>query len=135
MTYDSNGVSEEAGMWLFHFFILKLASSIISARTSLRCLSKTSLVGAFYSYCDILNYSLATYATDYFITVNDFTNCTQPHKETSFSYAQALGDKSLGCSTVYDEARLKGIFIEGLPELIRSSMRHHCSSNWSSSMN
>lgn len=42
----------------------------------------------------------------------------------SVSYAETLRDKLLLCSTVYDEAELNGIFIEGPLESIRSSMRH-----------
>lgn len=57
--------------------------------------------------------------------VKDITNCTKPDNETSGSYAKALWDKSGCCAPLYDEATLKGIFIEGLPESIQSSGHHH----------
>lgn len=41
----------------------------------------------------------------------------------------------LSCDTVYDKAMLKDIFIEGLPESIRSSRPHHWSLNKCLSMN
>lgn len=54
-------------MWHFHFFFHNLAPAIIIARIFLRDPSIKSLEGALYSYCDIVNFFLATYATEDFI--------------------------------------------------------------------
>lgn len=40
-------------------------------------------------------------------------------------YAQELWSKELNCGTVYDEARLKVILIEGLQESISQSVRNY----------
>lgn len=49
---------------LLHFFICNPVASIINNQISLCNSSTKSVEGAIYSYCDVLNYLLATYATD-----------------------------------------------------------------------
>lgn len=53
--------------------------------------------GAHYSYCEVVNYLLVTYATDNVISeaMHDISSCTQAHIATSVSYAQTVWDESL----------------------------------------
>lgn len=68
------------------------------------------------SYCEVLNYLLATYATDKFIAEAnmDIINFKQCADKNADEHAQALWTKGLRCRLVYDEYGLKGIFTEGL---------------------
>lgn len=43
------------------------------------------------------------------------TSYTQPPNATFAPYVQILRETLLCCGTLYDEATLEGIFIEGLP--------------------
>lgn len=70
---------------------------------------------------------MATYATVDIIPgeLNDITNCRETPNETPVLYKLTFWDNSLCCCTVYDEATLEGVIIEGLPEPIRLSRHHH----------
>lgn len=75
-TCDRKAVSEGDAMEIFHFFICNPAASIIIALTRLGDSLKKLLKGALYSYCVVVHYLLATYATDDVIAdaVNDIKN-------------------------------------------------------------
>lgn len=72
--------------------------------------------GALYMHCNLVNYLLATCATDIVVadSVKCISNCTHMHNAKSFLYAQTVWDNLLRCGTVYNEAILKRIFMKGL---------------------
>lgn len=51
------------------------------------------------------------------------TRYNQPSTMSTTHYVEALVSKSLGCGEVSDEYALNEIFIDGLPETVRHSMR------------
>lgn len=53
----------------------------------------------------------------------DMMHFIQTSNKSPSEHADALWNKVPGCKKVYDEYVLKGIFIAGLPESIRHSMR------------
>lgn len=133
-TFNSIGVSERA--------IMRLLPTLLATRQR-----RSSTVKPAFATCRTNRYntpfirnvaSSITYwlrfTNDYLISkaANDITNCTQSRNKTSGSYAQTLWDNSLRSSTVYYEAILKEVFIEGLFESIQLSMRHYSASKKSS---
>lgn len=125
---DTNGVHEGAAMWLLHFFMKKPAAAALNSRISLPSKShRRHKEGTLTTYCEVVNYLLETYATDDVIAETDaeILRFTQPPTKSPTEYAEALWNKALRCDRVYDEYVLKGIFIEGLHESIRHSMRSY----------
>lgn len=91
-TRHINKVLEGATMWLFHFFIWYLELSTTSAQNCFPDSSNTLQRGVFYSYCDVVDYLLATYATDNVIAEggHNITNCSYPPNQSYVSYVQLL---------------------------------------------
>jgi len=129
---DSNGIHEGAAMWLFQFFVKKTAKAALSARTTTVSASggKTK-ASQLTSYPAVVQFLLRTYATDEVIAEADaeISRYRQPDRMSPQDYAHNLWTKALKCGTVHDEDRLKGIFIEGLHESIRQSVRNYWSKN------
>ena len=126
---DSNGISEGAAMWLFHYFMKKTPAAALSSRLALEparfARSPDDAHERLGSYVEVVNYLLATYATDDVIaeTVGDILSIRQGKGTTAADFAQTLYDKVLRCGNVYPESQLKGIFVEGLVESVRDNMR------------
>lgn len=76
-------------------------------------------------------YLLKTYATEDLIAeADEATNqILQSDRKCPPKYSQELWSKALKSGTVYDEARLKGIFTEGIRELIIQIVRNYWGKN------
>lgn len=123
---DTNGISEGAEMWLFPFFVQKPANTAMTARLSLVKKShKRRSEEKLTSYCAVVNHILGEYASDGIIaeTVHDIANTRQPSGSTTGDYVHILWAKALRCGRVYNEARLKSIFVEGVDLSLRHSLR------------
>lgn len=136
-TCDGSAVLEGAVMALYNFNVRSPTASIINARTQLCSWLDKALEDALLSYFDVVNYLLATYATEDFIVDegNEFTSCAQLPIVTSVSGAQKIWDEVLRSDTVCGEATLNETFIKRHPESIRVFRRHCRVWNKSSSMN
>lgn len=76
-------------MWLSHFFICNIAAPIINTRSRLRDSPNKLLADGLYSYLDVVNHVLATYATNEVIAepVCDITSSAELSNATSTLYA------------------------------------------------
>jgi len=129
---DSNGIHEGAAMWLFQYFVKKTTKAAIVARTTAGSTGDGKTPGSHLTnYPAVVQFLLKTYATDEVIAEADaeINRYRQPDRMSPPDYAHNLWTKALRCGTVYDEDRLKGIFIEGLHESICQSVRNYWSKN------
>lgn len=56
----------------------------------------------------------------------EITNFEQPEGTSAVSSLEVLWKKALRCGRVYNDSRLKGVFINRQRESIRLSMRTNC---------
>ena len=79
----------------------------------------------------VVNYLLRTYATDEVISREDtkLHRFSQPDGMNETDYAHVRWENVLRFGSVYDEAKLKALFIEGLRESIRDNVRNYWSAN------
>lgn len=121
---DALGIHEGAAMWLLKAYMEEPARSSLSMRLSHPKTGKAGK-GKLTSYSSAVNYLLQTYASDDVIAEAeaDLRHFTQTRNITPQEYAVALTLKVLRCGPVYTEARMIGIYIEGLQESIRSTVR------------
>lgn len=80
--------------------------------------------GLLKTYCEVVNYLLKTYATNENIScaVRDIATYKKPDKMTPTEYGNALWMRTFVCGTVYDEDRVKGLFLEGLSECVKPAI-------------
>lgn len=73
----------------------------------------------------VLNYLIAIYATDDGIAKREaeITNFKKPEYISAVRYSEVSLEKGLRCGHVHDKARLYGVFIKGLHDLVRFSLR------------
>lgn len=76
-------------------------------------------------YCEVVHYLGESHAPDDLIAETEagIMRFTQPLNSTPFRYAELLQAKALRFNPVYNEYRLKGNFIKGLPHSMHQSMR------------
>lgn len=80
--------------------------------------------GKLTSYSEVVNYLLATYASDKIIADASMNtmNFKQPAKQSALEYVQELWMKAVRCEPVYNGYCLKEISVEGLKKSIRQSV-------------
>lgn len=83
------------------------------------------------TYCEVVQYLIRTYASDDIIAQAEaeLVNFRQPSNMNEETYAAALWEKALRCRPVYSEAKLKGLYIEGVHDAIRLNVRSHWATN------
>lgn len=129
---DSIGVHEGVAMWLFPHFMKKPASSSLSARLSSRKSKSSGLHDErLSSYVEVVNFMLATYATDDVIAraVKTLENYKQLPGMAPTDFAKRLYTKALRCGMVYEEKRVKSLFVEGLEDAVCDNVRLYWSRN------
>lgn len=130
MACDSNGIHEGAAMWLFQYFIKEPAKAPLMHRV---CLTDkdSQQKGKLTTYCQVVNYLLVTYATDDEIAKAEagIMQFKKPERMSATLFSELLWEKALRCGRVYNDARLKALFIEGLHTSIRLSMRLYWAAN------
>lgn len=112
-------------MWLFSRFIREPAKVVLSHPVTAGNKKDQKQEAELTTYCKAVKYLLKTYATNDVISEADaeITNFKQPTGMTAVCHCEVLWEKALGCGRVYDEPRLKAIFIEGTHSSIRNLMR------------
>lgn len=77
--------------------------------------------GKWTTHCQVSNYLPATYAPNEVIAEGeaDIANFKPPKAVSAVHYSGVLCEKALNCGSVYDDSRLKGLFIGGLHESVR----------------
>jgi len=122
---DALGIHEGAAMWLIKAFMREPARSTLMMRLSTPETAGESKEGKLTTYSDVVNYLLHTYASDDVIAETEagLRQFVQTPKMTEQDYATQLTLKVLRCGAVYSEARLIGMYVEGLHESIRGAVR------------
>lgn len=133
IAWNTNGVHEDAAMWLLHFFMAKTVSAVLIVRLSDDGKSEkhshfdSGETRYFTTYPPVDYFLLKKNATDEVITKteSDTTPFVQLSHMTPFQYAEELVTKTLCYGELYQEYALKEIFIEGLDASIRHRMREY----------
>lgn len=128
---DTDGVHENAAMWLFYFFMNKTASAALDARLTTKRADKKHCRAAggkaryFNTYPQAVNFLLRKYATNEAIAgiESKITRFVQPSGMSLSQCAKELVPNTLRCDDVYDEHGCSKIFIKSLDALIRYSRR------------
>lgn len=126
MASDIKGIHKGPVIWLFPFLVKKPAGANLNALKSLSSAMPACWEAKLTSYCQVINYLLATYETHYKIVDNDMDimNFKHPNGQSALEYKQALWTKDLLCRPVYDDTyRFKATFSEGLRQSIRQRFR------------
>lgn len=123
-------------MWLLKAFMDEPARSSLSMRLS-HPKSGKAKKGKLTSYSEAINYLLQTYASDDVVAEAeaDLRHFVQNRSMSPQEYATALTLKVLRCGPVYTEARIIGIYIEGLRESIHSTVRTYRSEHPAADLN
>lgn len=71
------------------------------------------------TYCRVVDYLLAIYATDDVSSKAeaDLTNSKRPEEKYAARYSKVLREKELCCGRVYDDLRINELFIKRLPQI------------------
>lgn len=117
-------------MSLFHFFLTNSTGAALYARTCLSGLSCACQGGKLMSYCEAVNYLLATYKTNHIIATadKDIRNFKQLADKV-LSNTGKLWTKDLCRRPFCDESRFNGTPIEGLKCLFRERIRSYWAEN------
>lgn len=124
-TCDSNGIHEEAAMGLFQNFMNDRAKVAFAHPVCTTENDDLQSERKLTTFCQVVNYLLATYAIEKVIAKEGakITNFKQTKQLSAVRYLEALWEKALHCARVYEEARIKGVFIKVMHESLRFSMR------------
>lgn len=128
---DSNGIHKGAAIWLFQHLMKDPVKAALAHGVSATNEDDPQQEGNFTTYCQVVKYLLANYPTDDFMaeTEVDMANFKQPEGMFSVPYSQVLLEKALHCGHLYDELRLKEVFVEGLHDSIRFLIRPYWSAH------
>ena len=120
-------INEGTAMWLLPHFMKKPADVSLNSRLRLYDKDHTAVEGILTTYPAVINYLLSEYAADEVIAeaVSDINNLKQKDKQTAAAYADALLTRAYRCGRVYNESRLRGIFVEGVHDSLQQSMREY----------
>ena len=129
---DKNDVAAGIAVWCFQYFLTGSARHLVASRLVGRTMATDADQEDMLStYDEVVNFLLHTYATEEEMieAAEDVEHCIQSSNQNEQQYADALWEKALRCGTVYSSNRLKGYFVRGLLEAIRSQVRHHLTRN------
>lgn len=118
-------------MWSVPCFLREPAKVALSKRVTAGK-KNDQQVGKLRLYVLVVKYLFKRYATDVFIAEAKatITNYEHPVGITTVQYYQARYDRALRCGMIYNEARLKAIFIKGLHAFICYSVGIYCGANY-----
>lgn len=123
---DNNSIHKDAATWLFPHFVTEPAKAALPHRMTAD--KRNHQQGdKLTTYCQVINYLLETFATDNIIAEaeSDITSFEKPVGTTGTRHFEILFEKALRCGVVYNEPRLKEIFIESLRSSICYSTRKY----------
>lgn len=85
--------------------------------------------GILFTYCEVDKKLIRSYTPEDVVTAaeSEVTRCVQRNWMTEEEFKKAIWKNSLPCGSVFSEAQLKGILLEGR----RLSLRHHVRNLWS----
>lgn len=129
---NQNGVHEGAAIWLFRFFLDDpVRSDVESMLEGDNNPSGATQQEMLRSYPEVVNYLLETYATDEVLAqaYYDLVSARQGYAQAEDEFAHKLKTQSIRCGNIFNDTRLKAIFVEGLLPTIRASVRHHSSTH------
>lgn len=94
---DSNGVYEEAAMWLFPYFLKELAKAALSNYMMTQNSGQTHFEGKLTTYCQVVNYMLETYTADNVIVEiePDINRFKQAADMSAVRFSELLWEKVL----------------------------------------
>lgn len=125
---DVNRIHEGAAMWLIAKYLNEPAKAQLTSRMTRK---GSHASGSLSTYCQVVNNLLRSYAPDDVVAAAEceVTRCVQGDRMTEAEFEKVLWKKALRCGSVFPEAQLKGIYIEGLRDRIRQNVRNWWSSN------
>lgn len=116
-TYDSSRIYKGKTMWLFQHYLGGPPEVGLQHRGKIVGQSGQPLEGILATHCHIANHLLEAYATDDVMDDDEaeITRFCQQNRMNVISYAEAMWENTLQWGRVYNESRVKVIFIKRTP--------------------
>lgn len=128
---DSNTIQESVAMCPFQQFMKDPAKAAFEHGVCATKEDDRQQEWSLTAYCQTVSYLLGTFAADDVLAENEAEIIYSKEQErlTAVRNSEYPLEKALRCAFVYHKGRLKRVFIEGLHESNRFSIRTYCSAN------